>query len=363
MLGAIIGDLAAWTWENDHTSFYPQLVSQEAELSDYAHTLLITCDALMRDIELPIDEYLRLFSFDEWEKDRTKSVIRAIAVAWLYEDEEELQHAIKTYCLCDDKEEIYAASFMAEIIYALRHGITKKEAEQVDFGRAFYSFVQNDNWQKGTGTLSMLIRAWNAFYYAFDYTSAIHNAMKLPGDKYVNAILTGAFAEAMYSCEMMFLKKKYRPEGNWYNHIVFPDGIIAKYSDILNAIKQHKENIRVFFPKNRALTNVERHKWSTIENPFQNMQINTELRRRILKAYDTGWEARYGFYLDDGWIYVYRSGVLLHRFQLHQNKDGLWNIVHLQRSEAKQNSSIEDITEALYVCEHRWFLESGEQKI
>lgn len=33
MLGAIIGDLAAWTWENDHESFYPKLVSQEAKLS------------------------------------------------------------------------------------------------------------------------------------------------------------------------------------------------------------------------------------------------------------------------------------------------------------------------------------------
>ena len=273
-----------------------------------------------------------------------------------------MRHAIKTYCLCDDKEEIYAASFMAEIIYALRHGTTKKEAGQVDFGGTFYSFVQDDNWKKGTGTLSMVIRAWNAFYYAFDYTSAIHNAMKLPGDRYVNAIFTGAFAEAMYSCEMMFLKKKYRPVGNWYNHIVLPDSIIAKYSDFLNAIKQHKENVRVFFPKNRALTNVELHNWSTIENPFQNIRIDIELRRRILKAFDTGWEARYGFYLDDGWIYVYRSSVLLHRFQLHQNNDGQWNIVHLQRSEAKQSSSTEDITEALYVCEHRWFLESGEQK-
>ena len=364
MLGAIIGDLAAWTWENDHESFYPKLVSQEAKLSDYAHTLLVTCDALIHDRDVPISEYRRLFSFDGWEKERIKSVIRAIAVAWLYENEEEMRHAIKTYCYClwNDKEEIYAASFMAEIIYALRHGTTKKEAGQVEFGGTFYSFAQNDNWQKGTGALSILIRAWNAFYCAFDYTSAIHNAIKLPGNRQVNTILTGAFAEAMYSCEMTFLKKKYRPEGNWYNHIVFPDSIIAKYSDILNTIKQHKENVRVFYPKNRALTNVELHNWITIENPFQNIWINTELRRRILKAFDTGWEARYGFYLDDGWIYVCRSGILLHRFQLHQNKDGLWDIVHLQRSEAKQSNSTVDITEALYVCEHRWFLKSGEQK-
>lgn len=139
----------------------------------------------------------------------------------------------------------------------------------------------------------MAIRAWNAFYYAFDFTSAVHNAMKLPGYRHVNAILTGAFAEAMYGCEMTLLKKKYRPGGNWlYNHIEIPANVTVKYSDILNTIRQHKENVRVFYPKNRALTNVELHKWSTIENPFKDMQIDAELCRRILKAYDPGWEAR-----------------------------------------------------------------------
>lgn len=44
-----------------------------------------------------------------------------------------MQHAIKTYCLWNDKEEIYAASFMAKIIYALRHETTKKEAVQIGF--------------------------------------------------------------------------------------------------------------------------------------------------------------------------------------------------------------------------------------
>lgn len=362
MLGTIIGDLAAWTWENDHECFYPQLVSPKSGLSDYARTLLITADALMRKEEMPIDEYRRIFLLDGLEKGWIKSVVRALAIAWLYENEEALRHAIKTYCLWDDKEEMYAVSFMAEIIYALRHGMTKKEAGQIELCGTFYSFVKDSNWQKGTGTLSMVIRAWNAFYYAFDYTGAIHNAMKLPGDRYVNAILTGAFAEAMYGCEMTLIKMKYRPEGNWYNHIAFPNKVTEEYSDIFNAIKRHKENVRVFFPKNRALTNVERHKWSPIENPFKDIQIDAELRRRILKAFDTGWEARYGFYLDDGWIYVYRSGILLHRFQLQQNKDGLWTIARLQRSEAEQSSNTEDITEALHVCEYRWFLESGEQK-
>ena len=124
MLGAIIGDLAAWTWDNDHECFYPQLVSPQARLSEYGRTLLITANALLRDKNMPIDEYRKMFPFDG-----------------------------------------------------------------------------------------------------------------------------------------------------------------------------------------------------------------------------------YGFYLDDGWIYVYRSGFLLHRFQLQQSKDGLWNIIHLQRSEASQSSSVADITNALYVCE------------
>lgn len=59
MLGAVIGDLAAWTWENDHECFYPQLVSREAGLSEYANTLLVTGNALMRDRQMPIEEYRR----------------------------------------------------------------------------------------------------------------------------------------------------------------------------------------------------------------------------------------------------------------------------------------------------------------
>lgn len=31
MLGAIIGDLAAWTWENDHKNFYPKLVESTSK--------------------------------------------------------------------------------------------------------------------------------------------------------------------------------------------------------------------------------------------------------------------------------------------------------------------------------------------
>ncbi len=35
MIGAVIGDLAAWTWEHDITCFYERLVSPDARLSGY----------------------------------------------------------------------------------------------------------------------------------------------------------------------------------------------------------------------------------------------------------------------------------------------------------------------------------------
>lgn len=46
MIGAIIGDLAAWTWENDHEKFYPSFISEKALLSEYGLSVLATADAL-----------------------------------------------------------------------------------------------------------------------------------------------------------------------------------------------------------------------------------------------------------------------------------------------------------------------------
>ncbi len=362
MLGAIIGDLAAWTWENDHDQFYPQLISESAVLSDYGRTLLIAGNALLQNPQIPVEEYRKLFVFEGWGCERIKTVVRAIAVGWAFENEDDLQSAIHKYCLYDEKEELYAAHFMAKIIHALRHGATKKEAENADFIGTFQSFVQSNNWQLKSGILSTLIRTWGAFLQAFDYTSALHNTMKLPSDKRVNAIFTGAFAEAMYGCDMMFLKKKYKPEGNWYNYINIPDTIIAEHADIIQRIKQHKENCRVFFPKNRALINVECHTWTPSENPFKDVVIDQELRSRILKAFDTGWDDRYGFYLDNGWIYVYRSSVLLARFILSQHNDGTYRITHYQKPDGFKYHDLENIPMecALYSVMHRWDLVKSE---
>jgi len=111
-----------------------------------------------------------------------------------------------------EKEELYAKRFILDLIRSLRNGATKS--------KAYYSTVsfedlsktwnwKTDNKEKNIGLLTYIFRAWDSFYRGFDFTSTIHNAVKWPGDKNLTAAISGAFADAMYGCEMTFIKKKY----------------------------------------------------------------------------------------------------------------------------------------------------------
>ena len=62
MIGAIIGDLAAWTWENNHEKFYPSLISEKALLSEIGLSVLATADAFDFNLfmnEAEYQEYIR----------------------------------------------------------------------------------------------------------------------------------------------------------------------------------------------------------------------------------------------------------------------------------------------------------------
>lgn len=63
--------------------------------------------------------------------------------------------------------------------------------------------------------------------------------------------------------------------------------------------------------------------------------------------FDPNWDNRYGFYWENGWFYVYRSGVLLLRFQLKPMPDGTYRICHLQKTEAPQ-AMVGALSEALF---------------
>ena len=100
-----------------------------------------------------------------------------------------------------NKEEHYFSQ-LAEVIYRLRQGATKHEAIQGVHYLKDWSLLDPES------PLGYACHAWECFKKSWDFTSALHNAMRCPyGDKHLLAALTGAIAEAMYSCEYGFIKR------------------------------------------------------------------------------------------------------------------------------------------------------------
>lgn len=352
MIGAFIGDLASWTYTNDHDKFYPQLFSDVAQRSMYADEILFTAKTLTENPFISRDEFMRMHQcgFGNAKVNAEYDLLRSIVIGWMY-DEDAIPNTIYTYCLRDEKEELYASNFLANLIYKLRTGTTKKNAAQVKFCGTFRSFTKAEHWKTGNGVLSYLVRAWMSFYDAFDFGSAIHNAVKKPGNMTLNCILAGALADAMYGCENYFVKKKFEG-GRYIGNLDFVD----------NSLYNLIESKRTFFPKNNARTNVERHYWYDAPCPLSDKVITIELKRRITKGFYTDWEDRFGFYLDDGWFYVYRSFILLSRFKLKEFPDGTYRIVNYQKSDEAKQYDLDDtaISCAMYCVEHHWDLVLNE---
>ena len=107
---------------------------------------------------------------------------------------------------------------------------------------------------------------------------------------------------------------------------------------------------RNFYPKNCALTNVELHKWIVYPNKFENCRFEEREKEQILKAGRTGWDNRYGIYLDDGWLYCYRSYSLLLRFKLKPDeREYYYHIDDFQTSgEHPVSECINGLENALY---------------
>ena len=338
MNGAILGDLAAWTWEQDKDLFFRKLVSSEASPSKMMKEMLLMADTLaqVRGSDIKVHESLGMRISPE------ATVLRAIAIGWLYDTEAETASAYQEYGFIYDKEDWYAGAFMWKLIFALRHGASKKDALMVENVSSFKGFVEDISWNEQSSILGILIRAWGAFYSSYDFGSALHRAMELPDDRHLNGILVGALADAMYGSDRYMVKDKYGKGCSLTGLVNVPSRFQALY-----------RAGRTFFAKNCAMTNVERHVWKDVANPYVDKIISRELRRRILKAFQPTFDDRYGFYLDDGYIFVYRSCRVLNRFKLSSMSDGTFRIVELQASE-EAGYQLGAIQEALYSVEYRW---------
>ena len=348
MIGALIGDLAASTWEQDKTLFYSDLVRSSSQPSIYGLTL-------MKAASLNIESIHNVPSVKMAETDLFCYVgqwmMWNIVSAWMDKD---VVYDFNVSAIID-KAEMYARIFLIKLIKELRNGSSKSEAFHHVSG--FENLIQGGQWKSDLGKehgygyiLVYLFRAWDAFYRGFDFTSCIHNAMQWPGDKHLLGILTGAFADAMYGCRFIMLKKKYTGHIHGSKVINLPEAQTQHGIDksLLDEMSSISYNHRTFYSKNNALTNVEWHKWMTVKNIFEEVSFNDEEHRKIMKSAPTHLDCRYGFYLDDGWHYIYRSYALIARFQMKED-DGEWRITSWQLSgERSYKDSIMAFDCALY---------------
>lgn len=378
MIGAIIGDLAAWTWEHNQECFYKELVSPQAKLSGYGmlalelwnpihegglvykHRLytLIGKSLLHAPSFCEVPTEWRQWGAHEYETEPIPMPLKLALVSAAFIDtvdlpkerQQELDWVHFFHC---GKQEYYG-SFILTIIRRLREGKTKDQAIEGIPNCVF------NNYESGHGHhlkcfLDYITFAWRCFYYSFDFTSAIHNAMKCNSNRHFAAFFTGAFAEAMYGYSYAMTKMKYNGQDR-FHYIKIPQALEESYGELIQSIRANDFTQRVFFPKNAALTNVELHKWTPIENPYDDFPVNVELNRRMMKAYGTSWEQRYGVYLDNGWFYTYRSHCLLHRFKLSPVSKSEWRITNLQKSNEPQSDELYDMDHVITALESFWYI-------
>lgn len=360
MLGGIIGDFAASTYLRDKNVFYRQLFDEKAALSEYGLSIFAANDILFHndkaenplladDAKILFDRFMRAHSEntgftppchlsqaeDVNTVEENAMLLIRLAVAGWY-DRDDLNFAMM-FNIHIDKEQSYARLFMPDIIKGLRKGLSKDDT-YASLSPVFKNIRHNWEWKNGTSVLCLLMRAWNCFYRAFDFGSAIHNAVRdMPENPRLMATIVGMMASAMYGNSIYYRKRKFDTDcftpNCWLNvRSVLQKSFFPELANIECQVSWQKE----FFKKNDALTNVERHTFVHAKSDFDGMKITPEERRHILLSFPTGWENRFGFYLDDGWVYVYRSHYLLGRFKILP-KNGSFVISHVQQSDELPN--------------------------
>lgn len=351
MYGAIIGDLAARTYEHHAAQFYSHLISEDAELSTEGRIASI----ILRDMDTNGNAGVpRSF---QTEGPNTIDVITADYGRLPFEKGDSRENCIAgvLYSLGDDANdgEKCAVKILAALYYDLWHGATKREALHSPEGKQLKHIIDNCNLEdipddRTKVLATYLARAWDSFERAWDFTSALHNAVKWDGDCHLTCMLTGAIAGAMYGYYFVFKKGSNPAESQNVLHL--PDYLQRQYAEQT----KHEWKNRFFYPKNDAMTNVTKYDWKPYPSAFEGKEISSGLEESIRLAFHPGWDDRYGFYLENGWYYVYRSFFLMYRFRIVKGEKGSFRLVNVQCSGDHFDEQESALREAMYSAEYHW---------
>ena len=199
MKGAIIGDLAAWTWEHDKDAFNRMLVSNEAKLSEYGAIAFVNSTSTPQEIteqmryilenEAPIDSILCKwlqhpsdYSVRNYPIDYIKKTL-AIPYAftgWVGNSADEASEK-STRIACNyeiTKQDFYAIQTLPKLIWNIRNGMSKNEALTA-IGSPLDRITSNVKYGKEDDLLGAIVRGWEIFYGCEDFTSTILRLQKL----------------------------------------------------------------------------------------------------------------------------------------------------------------------------------------
>lgn len=285
MLGAYLGDMAAWTWEHDRNYFNEYLVSTKSKPSEMMYDLLIAFNSLYSKGHYGKWMY---DSFTDVEN-RKGNLLRSVVFGWMYDDGITTQRMLDACLTFSDSESCCAAHLLSKAIFALRHGKTKEEASKVKYKKTIEEIANDNNYNKGVGALSVLAKAWKAFYSAIDFVSTIKAVVEMPGDRHLNCAIAGALADAMYDCKVILSPAK----SHFFGSSIYgcnPQLFLPK------AMLEVHSSGRTFNAKNEIGMYIPSTLWEKVKNPLEDVVINQTLHDNILK--------KYRFYLDDGLVYL-----------------------------------------------------------
>lgn len=308
MVGAFIGDLAAWTYEHEPDVFEHYLVSDDAMPSGFMINMTCASELLLNlrswGYKTP-ESYQSFFQND----DAIAILLQAITVAWVFHSDKVTQKVLQSYVRFHNQDEQVCSSLLAKVIYAMRNRATKEEALQLEFNeKPIHNYIEES--KSENSLCGSFARAWAVFQEAEDFGKAIELAMTLPGERHLNAILVGSIADSMYDC------KYFHPEdeGSFCGLPISWEKTSMCVTK--NILKMHSEG-RSFRGKNGVSIHLPHSGWRAGTNPLDGVRFTERQVESILMSHP--------FYYDNGWVYITEPYVIC-KFNLLKEKEYLYKI-------------------------------------
>lgn len=347
MLGAIIGDLAASQWQLDTNDFYKYLITDKVlkpteygvevmylakdivekkpiDLSFYSYALTPPVSQGLMYSRKIMDWYLDDFKKFPFNRVRGVLAITAGMIGWTSDSFAEIENRLTQLNVFGlEKDDWYAIHIMAQAVFELKIFNSKKKISSSE--DMFYGPLSSWDTNK-MGLLADVTRAWKCFESSFDFTSAIHNAVKSKINPHLTAVLTGMFAEAMYGCRYVLLKSRYTGLIGYHHEIQIPENIgrhIYGFDLFTKSMLEYNKTLKIAHRKNNSETDVEIHKWVDTINAYEEIHLTDEQMDRIFYGFSTDAENPYGFFQEEGRFYLYGNGRVYARFYISDER--FWN--------------------------------------